>query len=134
VAREAPVEVGDFEKQVLALNLQGTKIPLAMGIVVGIEAVEGGNCVENGDLLGAAKRNHASGHHQHAPGQRAAQGIIQRANAADIHNVGHWIACAWRNTHGPASQSGSRWAGSSCSVEEGAPGPVSQPRCGFSGI
>src|SRR3954468_20453984 len=57
--REAPVKVVDFEKQPLALDLQGAKVALAVGIVVGIEAVESGNGVEDSKLLRTTQRDHA---------------------------------------------------------------------------
>ena len=46
MAGKAPVEVVDFEKQPLPLDLQGTKVPLAIGVVAGVEAVEGRNGVQ----------------------------------------------------------------------------------------
>ena len=53
MAREAPVEVVDFEEQALALDLEGTEVSLAIGVVIRVKAVEGGDGVQNGDLLRA---------------------------------------------------------------------------------
>ena len=65
---EAPraIEAIDLEEHPLARGFQRAEVALAVGIVVGLEPVEGGDGVEDDLLALAAERDNAGGEDQRA--------------------------------------------------------------------
>lgn len=73
---EVSVVVVDFPEQALSLDLDRTKVVLAVRIVVLVEGVELRDSVQDCKLAGLAKRDHANGHNQHTAGKGLVQMIV----------------------------------------------------------
>ena len=78
---------------------------LAVGVVLGIEVVEGRDGAQDGHLALGPEGNHASGHHQHAPSQGAPELVVQVTDAGNIDKVGHRITYALQ-PHAPGPRGG----------------------------
>jgi hypothetical protein len=69
---------------------------LAVRIVVLVEGVELRDSVQDCNLAGLAKRDHASGHDQHTAGKGLAQMIVQMVNRKGSTSVDRFtISYSW---------------------------------------
>src|SRR4051812_40760396 len=91
MASQPPIQVINLEEDALALDGKRPEVTLAVGIVLRAEVIERRDRAQDGHLALGPEGDNAPSHHQHAPGQRAPELIVQVANAGGINKVGHWV-------------------------------------------